>query len=167
MNYNNLLGLKVRIKSFVMKTHTANLLGIFSILVILFIIHGCGKEKNIYDQIPYAPINVYIEPNSTKYQRLNTVGGWEYITAQEPSRGLIVYRYSLNEFRVYERTCPHDPEKPTARVEVTEENYLIAVDSTCMSRFIITDGTAFDGPSQLPLMQYRTSFDGNTLHIYN
>ncbi|MCF8304426.1 MAG: hypothetical protein K9I94_14215 [Bacteroidales bacterium] len=134
--------------------------------VFIIFITGCGKEQNVYEKIPYAPVDVYIQPNSTQYQRLNTVGGWEYINAQEPSRGLIVYRASQNEFKAYERTCPHDPEKPAARVEM-EENYLIAVDSTCMSRFVLTDGSPFDGPSRLPLKEYRTSFDGNTLHIYN
>jgi nitrite reductase/ring-hydroxylating ferredoxin subunit len=100
------------------------------------------------------------------YSELNIVGGWVYLTAEQPSRGIIVYRFSMDEFRAYERTCPYDPDHAAARVEV-EATDVTAVDSLCGSKFLLTDGQPFKGPATLPLKQYQTYYDGNTLHIYN
>jgi len=37
----------------------------------------------------------------------------------------------------------------------------------CGSKFIMTDGTPFDGPSHYPLKQYRTFYDGAMLYVTN
>lgn len=126
---------------------------------------GC-KGKDHYPEIPYVPVNIFIDPNSTMYIELNAVGGWVYLTADAPSRGIIVYRLSQDEFMAYERICPYDPDIINARVEV-EHSGVTAIDSLCGSRFILTDGQPFKGPATLPLKQYRTAYDGNTLHIFN
>jgi nitrite reductase/ring-hydroxylating ferredoxin subunit len=139
------------------------LTAILFILPMMFMV-SCRKDKR--DQIPYAYVNIFIEPNGTMYQNLNNVGGWEYLTANEPSRGIIVYRASTEQFMAYERTCPYDPSEETARIEV-ETSGITAVDSTCMSRFILLDGTPFSGPSTLSMKQYQTYYDGNLLHIFN
>ena len=126
---------------------------------------GC-KDKDQYPEIPYAVVNIFIDPNSTMYIELNAVGGWVYLTADPPSRGIIVYRLSQDEFMAYERICPYDPDMASARVEV-ESSAVTAIDSLCGSRFILTDGQPFKGPATLPLKQYRTYYDGSTLHIFN
>ena len=126
---------------------------------------GC-KMKDNYPQIPYVPVNIFIDPSSTMYIELNSVGGWVYLYADAPSRGIIVYRSSVDEFMAYERICPYDPDLTNAKVHV-ESSGVTAVDSLCGSRFILTDGQPFKGPATLPLKQYRTSYDGNTLHIFN
>jgi nitrite reductase/ring-hydroxylating ferredoxin subunit len=126
---------------------------------------GC-KGKDNYPQIPYVPVNIFLDPNSTMYLELNAVGGWVYVTADAPSRGIIIYRLSQDEFMAYERICPYDPDMTNARVEV-ESSGVTATDSLCGSRFILTDGQPFKGPATLPLKQYRTAYDGNTLHIFN
>ncbi|HRY99165.1 MAG TPA: hypothetical protein P5550_08950 [Bacteroidales bacterium] len=125
---------------------------------------SCKKDKA--RQIPYAYVNIYIKPNSTEYLELNAVGGWVYLTAASPSRGIIVYRRGPDDFVAFERTCPYDPDKDCARVEV-EVSGSTAVDSCCMSRFILHDGSPFAGPASLPLKQYQTAYDGITLHITN
>jgi len=125
---------------------------------------SCNKDEQ--KQIPYAYIDIYIKPNSTEFLELNSIGGWVYLTAPSPSRGIIVYRRGADDFAAYERTCPYDPDKACARVEV-EVSGTTAVDSCCMSRFILHDGSPFDGPATLPLKHYRTAYDGLTLHIFN
>jgi len=100
------------------------------------------------------------------YSQLNVVGGWVYLTADAPSRGIIVYKLSQDEFKAYERICPYDPDMINARVQV-EKSSVTGIDSLCGSRFILTDGQPFKGPATLPLKQYQTAYDGNTLHIYN
>lgn len=128
----------------------------------------CQKED---EPLPYAYVNFRIEPNSTLYINLNSPGGYEYITAERPSRGIIVYRVTDMDFVAYERTCPHDPdacctEESCSRLYV-EEGSVFIKDDCCESRYLILDGTNFDGPSNKPLKQYNTTFDGKTLHIFN
>jgi nitrite reductase/ring-hydroxylating ferredoxin subunit len=143
-----------------------NALLIFIVLPFL-LVFACKKD-NPEDQIPYAYINIYIEPNSTMYLPLNVVGGSVYLTAASPSKGLIVYRTGVDEFVAFERTCPNDPANncDTGPVKI-EHAGTTAVDSCCMSRFILQDGSVFAGPSKYPLRSYRTEYNGSILHIYN
>ncbi len=139
---------------------------LFAVMVMcIFSLWSCKKDKQV-DPIPYSYINIVINPNSTQYINLNVVGGWEYLTAPSPSRGIIVYRLSQDEFKAYERTCPYDPLADGAQIEV-ELSGTTAVDSCCMSRFILMDGSPFSGPSTLSMKQYQTTYDGNNLHIFN
>lgn len=100
-------------------------------------------------------------PNTIDYI---AIGQWVYVTGGY--KGIIVYRPQSDEFMAYERACPHDPLTEGARVEV-ETSGLIAVDSVCGSQFILTDGSPIKGPASIPLKQYRTSWDGYGLTIYN
>ncbi len=131
------------------------------------------KEKilngDCYIEMPV--VNINIDPNSTQFINLNVVGGYEYITANPPSRGIIVYRTSVNDFKAFERTCPHDPdaccdENSCSRI-VVEEDGLLMKDDCCGSTYLILDGSNVAGPSVERLRQYRTSYNGETLHIYN
>jgi nitrite reductase/ring-hydroxylating ferredoxin subunit len=131
-------------------------------LSVFFSIASCRKD----DQRPIIP---YVYVNITLYPDLLTneyipVSGWVYVTGGY--RGIIVYRMTSNEFMAYERTCPYDPDKDCARVEVESSN-ITAVDSCCGSQYILTDGSPIRGPSGYSLEQYRTSYDGNQLRIFN
>ena len=135
---------------------------LFSGLLIL-ILTGCAKEENP-NEIPYVVVNFVILPNSTEYLELNGVGGWVYLTGGY--RGIIVYRKSTDEFMAFERACPHDWEAADARIEV-ESSGLTTVCPSCQSKFILIDGTPFEGPSHYPMKQYQTQYDGNQLYISN
>ncbi|MEA3504391.1 MAG: hypothetical protein U9R32_04255, partial [Bacteroidota bacterium] len=87
------------------------------LLITLLLLTSCVKEES-YKDIPYANINVTIYPDNTEYIELNTIGGWVYLTAPSPSKGIIVYRISSTHFKAYERTCTFDPNDPNARVVV-------------------------------------------------
>ena len=138
------------------------------LLLVFFLSNQCEKED---DPLPYAVVNITIEPNSTQYINLNTSGGHEYLTANYPSRGIVVYRINLTDFVAFERTCPHDPDaccttEGCSRI-VVESDGIILSDDCCGSTYLILDGSNVAGPSVKPLKQYRTSFDGRYLHIYN
>lgn len=139
------------------------------LLVMIFlavaVFQSCKKDKK-YDPIPYVYVNIYLNPNSTQYINLNVIGGHEYLLADPPSKGIIVYRLSQDEFLAYERMCPYDPNNTCAGILV-EPSGSTAIDSCCMSRYILLDGSPFSGPSTLSMKQYRTYYDGNLLHIYN
>jgi len=130
----------------------------------LIFIAGCKKDTP--NNVPNAVVDIYIYPNLPSFVNLNAIGGWVSITGGV--RGIIVYRKSSNEFMAYERNCTYqstDP-APCAMVDVDASN-IIVTDTCCNSKFSIFDGNVTQGPAGLPLKAYNTTFDGNTLHIYN
>lgn len=129
-------------------------------MLMLLLSFSCGKEKQ--PAIPYVYVNEILYPNSMDYI---PVGGYKYINGGY--RGIIIYRMLPNEFKVYERCCPYDPEKSCAHITVNPDN-TTAIDSCCMSRYILLDGSPYgNGPSPYALMTYNFSYDGETLLIYN
>jgi nitrite reductase/ring-hydroxylating ferredoxin subunit len=129
----------------------------------LFLNNSCHKDKN-EDQVPYAVVDFYINVNSTQYLELHSVNGWVNVTGGV--RGIIIYRKSVDEFMAYERNCTYQPSNSCARVSVDNSN-VMAVDSCCGSKFLLVDGSVVQSPAIIPLKQYRTTFDGATLHVYN
>jgi len=137
-------------------------LGLFAGMVLM---SSCDKDRD-YDEIPFAYVDFYINPNSTIYWELNSPNGWIYLVANSPSRGILVYRDLNDQFLAYERTCAHDPLVDEARIEV-EASSITAACPSCKTKYILLDGYPFEGPGKRPLKRYQTSYNGNTLHIYN
>lgn len=123
---------------------------------------GCKKKKNTV--IPYIPVNIYIYPSDPNFNKINTPGGWVYLNGG--SRGIIVYRRSNEEFVAYDRHCTYDTENTCGQVEVTSTQ-ITAIDSCCMSEFVLTDGSVVKSPATNPLQAYQVSYNGNELHIFN
>lgn len=127
-------------------------------LIVLFT--GCNKNQT---NIPYVPVDAYININNPAYVDLNVVGGWVYVTGG--SRGILIYRSNLDEFRTYDR---HATYNINDNCTVIVDNSNLGVEDPCSSsKWIITDGSVTDGPASLPLHQYANTFDGTTLHIFN
>lgn len=139
----------------------------FIIFIVLFLFipffSQCDKE-NEHKPIPYVHVNINLDISSTLYSDLNIIGNHAYITGGY--RGIVVYRMAQDKFVAYDRACPYDHEDPEARVDV-EDNGLTLIDSTCMSRFLLIDGSVVEGPAKRSLKKYNTEFDGNNLFIYN
>ncbi|MBI9032887.1 MAG: hypothetical protein JEZ03_00310 [Bacteroidales bacterium] len=137
-----------------------------SSFIILFtlVFFSCNK-KSPYQEFPDPGyFSFQIDPNSTMYQQLNVVGGYEYINVGYPSNGVIVYRINHNEFNAYERTCTYDP---LERCPLIVQEFPLIADTCCDSRYIIYDGSPFDGPALYPLKKYRTHYSGGMLTISN
>ncbi len=138
---------------------------IFVILLLLASMFSC-VDTPVNPNIPDAYINFSIEPNSTFYYELNPVSGWMYVSAPPQSRGIIIYRYSLDEFRAYERQSPNEPNAcgDDSRLIV---DFPFVVDTCLDVRYSILDGSIFtEGYQGYPLIQYRTQYDGRTLRVY-
>jgi nitrite reductase/ring-hydroxylating ferredoxin subunit len=123
---------------------------------------GCRKRKNTV--IPYVPVNIYIYPSDPNFNKINTPGGWVYLNGG--SRGIIVYRRSNEEFVAYDRHCTYDTENACGQVEVTTSQ-ITAIDSCCMSEFVLTDGSVVKSPATNPLQAYQVNYNGNELRIFN
>lgn len=134
----------------------------FSLLICLFFY--CCKKNDTQDYVPNVYVDIYMSASQPSFSNLNTVTGWAYITGG--ARGIIVYRKSITDFMAYDRNCAYQSSNSCAIVSVDSTN-LIIEDACCGSKFIITDGSVNKGPATLPLKSYQTTFDGNTLHIFN
>lgn len=132
-----------------------------SILICFYLIPSCKKDDKT---VPNSSVDIYIYTSEPSFLALNAVGGWVYITGG--SKGIIVYRKSNTEFTALDRHCTYLPNTACSRVSVDSSN-IIAVDTCCGSKFLITDGSVQNGPASMALKQYATSFDGSVLHIYN
>ncbi|MBP6977956.1 MAG: hypothetical protein PHD61_06975 [Bacteroidales bacterium] len=131
---------------------------------------SCDKEKPCQD-FPDTYINITLLPNTLDNI---PIGGYVYVSASQPSRGLIVYRPFTEEFIAFERTCPYDPYDCCLGGDITrcaalvvEASGITIIDSCCMSRYLMVDGSPFEGPSPCPLYQYLTYYDGTYLRIFN
>ena len=129
------------------------------IILLLLVVPGCKEDNR--PLIPYVYVSLSLYPNTMDY--INTMG-YKYVNAGY--RGIVVFRMSQDQFMVYERCCPFDPDKAGAKITV-DQSSITCIDSVCMSKFILTDGTPYGGPSPYPLMQYHWSYDGDVLYIYN
>lgn len=132
-------------------------------LFIIFLLSGCKKEEQA-PEIPYVYVNFTLDPNSTQYLNLNVVNGTE--TVYGGYKGILIYRKSLTEFMAFERACPNDPTENNAQVKV-EKSGITCACPVCGSKFILTDGTPYEGPSHYALKQYTAVYDGALLHVFN
>ena len=144
-----------------MKKYHIILLSIL-LLFAFSILSSSDKNEKQQGLIPNVYVSFELYPNSINPIPVST---WIYVN-DEGYKGIIVYRYDQNTFLAYERCCPYDPEKNCAIVEA-DESSITAVDSCCMSRFLLTDGSPYSGPATLPLKQYQTYYDGMVLRVYN
>jgi nitrite reductase/ring-hydroxylating ferredoxin subunit len=135
----------------------------FLILFIAGIGFGCKKEEQA-PEIPNVYVNFSLNPNSTQYLNLNAVNGWETVTGGY--NGILIFRNSVTEFTVFERACPYDPLVQGAQVRV-DDSGITCYCPICESKFIMIDGTPYDGPSHFPLKQYNAYYDGTILYITN
>jgi hypothetical protein len=140
---------------------------IFTIIILSFILVSCGNQYPV--NIPNVPVDITISTFDPEFISLQAVGGHAYVSGG--SRGIVIYRVSIDQFNAYERHCPYDTENPCGKVTL-DNNGLFLVDDDCLgsgcgSRFNIINGEKVDGPAMYSLKQYSTSFDGALVRIFN
>ena len=146
----------------------------------------CNECRQIPENpnTPHAYINFTIYPNTIRYQELNVVSGWMYLTSEveSTSRGIIVYRLTQDDFLAYDRLPPNYPNACTDSQGHTTRlvfDSLFVVDHCNNAYYNILNGEiiineefdmvpSFVGDEYIyPLIQYHTSYDGVQLRIYN
>lgn len=151
--------------------------GYISLTLLLLGACSCNKVSE-NPNVPNVHINITIDPNTTQFLDLNVVGGWLYLDQTSvgnfipyPSRGIIVYRMSQDEFKAFERQPPNDPNlccDDTYCTSLIVNEYYPFVKDTCNGNlYQMLDGSLFQGSGQYPLIQYNALFDGGLLHIFN
>ena len=133
-----------------------------ALMLVLASCTSCGEQTQY---IPYVPVNVDIDLNLPAYNTLNFPG--EAIALNGGSKGLYVYRYTLDEFVVLDRHSTYDIPMG-CKVTLDADNITLQDNSDCSeSQWLMLDGSVLNGPATLPLHRYRTTLNGSILHIYN
>ena len=121
-------------------------------------------ESNRGQIIPY--VQVYVDLDL--YAELGSMGiGTTRILPNEGYRGIVLYREADLSFYAYDLTCTEYPEHDRAVVRDTVFDGVFKCPK-CDSRYVIVNGAYPDsGPAEFPLVEYRTSIQGNLLLITN
>jgi nitrite reductase/ring-hydroxylating ferredoxin subunit len=145
------------------------------IMVLAASLSSCSKEK--YDVIPdvYVSFTMDIQTD-IEFASLTVFGNhvivtsrtnnWGINSAGYNNNGIIVFRLQ-DEFKAYDRTCPHDYEVNGTSIKVNVD-FIDAVCPSCSTRYSLSaNGTPISGVSRYPLKNYKTSFDGRYLSVWN
>lgn len=140
-----------------------NLISYLFLFMVFFAIPGCNGNQN---QMPYVPVDIYINTTLPAYSNLNIIGGWVYVSGGND--GIIVYRQTYESIVAYERRCTYELPASCGFGVVDSANFFVECDCDG-TKYSIFDGTVMEGPAPFALYQYRTSFDPNSgqLHIFN
>lgn len=133
---------------------------ILFISILTLTLNSCNKRD---DFVPNVFVDVYVDTSLPSYFDISAPGGWMYVNS-EGSQGLIIYRYDLTGFLVYDR---HATFEPINNCVLEVEDDLTVSDPCSSSTYSIFDGSIITGPANQPLKTYQTSFNGNILRIYN
>lgn len=127
---------------------------------IMILISNCSDKDNFIPE-------VYVD-FSISASEIGGVGQGIYTLDNYGVSGIIIYHFGINEYLAYDRTCSFRPSNSCEVIEFdNDESPTYLVDQCCSTKFLIEDGTPFDGPASLPLKRYNTSFDGTYIRVFN
>lgn len=138
------------------------------VLSVLFLFFSCKKKDTqsaVNNPVPYVPVNYTLYPDDPIYFKIQSIGGWMYID-NVGINGIIVYRKSMEEFLVIERTSSYLPDNSAARVKVMSDNFLLR-DTVSDSQWKIIDAQVVKGPAAWPLRTYGSTYQNSALRITN
>ncbi|MEI6049402.1 MAG: hypothetical protein WCS03_10930 [Bacteroidota bacterium] len=146
----------------------------FISMALALALNACNKNKN--DVIPDVYIDFTLDLNDPEFVNLNALGGsdtvdvrtnnWGLNAAGFNGNGIIIYR-GPDEFYAYDRTCPHDYAVNGLSIKV-KIDFTLAVCPKCGTTYALSAfGTPASGLGRYPLKNYRTSFDGRYIRVWN
>ena len=131
------------------------------LIIFLLSIFSCGDSNNY---IRNVYVDVEIDLSLPEFSNLNTVGNSLFI--EGGNKGIIIYRYSNYEYKIYDRNCSYEPTLECSYIDSV--NSIIAFCGCCTSAFLLDqNGSAANSPAVLPLKQYNYSLNNTLLHIFN
>jgi hypothetical protein len=121
-------------------------------------------ESNRGQIIPYVKVYVPL----LLYADLADMGiGTTKILPEDGYRGIVLYRADDLEFYAYDLTCTEYPEHD-AGVEEDDEFVGVFECPDCGSTYVLVNGAyPNSGPAEFPLVEYKTSIQGDVLLITN
>jgi hypothetical protein len=142
----------------------------------VFSLTACNKKNDV---IPDTYVNFTLNLNDPEFVNLSGFGGsvtvdshtnnWGQAAAGYDGNGIIIC-FGVEEFYAYDRTCPWDYVKNSLSVKVNIDpgNSTIAICPKCGTKYGLTvGGTPASGVGRYPLKNYKTSFQGNYVTVWN
>lgn len=137
---------------------------------------SCNKKNDV---IPDVTINFTLNLNDPQFINLNAIGGavtvnrntnnWGFYAAGYAESGLIIAR-GVDEFFAYDRTCPYDYalNGSAVKVNIDPSGFAKAKCPQCGTTYeLISYGTPASGIGRYPLKNYKTSFEGLYVRVWN
>jgi len=148
---------------------------IVSIILPLFI-SSCSKDKN--DVVPDVYVDFYISLNDPEFFVLASPFTSVYISSSTNNiglnaagydgNGIIVFRNIEDEFLAYDRTCPHDFKENNKSVRLNIVDDIYAICPQCSTKYgLPVNGTPASGIGRYPMKNYKTTFNGLVVHVWN
>lgn len=145
-------------------------------LAIVITLDSCNKKNDV---IPDTYVNFTLNLNDPEFINLSAFGGsvavdsrtnnWGMAAAGYNGNGIIIC-FGVEEFYAYDRTCPWDyvTNNLSVKVNIDPGNSTIAVCPKCGTKYGLTvGGTPASGVGRYPLKNYRTSYQGNYVTVWN
>jgi len=137
---------------------------------------SCNKKNDV---IPDVTVDFYLNLNDPQFTALNAFSGIVLVDANTNNNGLrsagydgngIIIFAGVDEFYAYDRTCPHDyaVNGLSIKVNIDPSNSLSAICPKCSTNYALSvGGTPSKGIGRYPLKNYKTSFDGRYVRVWN
>ena len=136
---------------------------------------SCKKNKN--DVIPDVDVDFSFSLNDPEFAHLSAIGSHVIVTSQTNNwgslaagfnnNGIIVYTSDIDVFNAYDRTCPYDYAVNGLSMKVNVD-FIQAICPKCSTYYeLAAGGTPSSGPGRYPLKNYKTSFDGRFVRVWN
>jgi nitrite reductase/ring-hydroxylating ferredoxin subunit len=135
---------------------------------------ACNKKNDV---IPDVTVDFALDINDPEFATLAGTGthviitsktnNWGYRSAGYNDNGIIVYSSDLGLYNAYDRTCPHDYSVNGLSIKVNID-FTMAVCPKCGTTYALSaGGTPASGLGRFPLKNYKTSFDGRYIRVWN
>jgi len=134
---------------------------------------ACSKKNDV---IPDVYVDFTLDLLDPEFVSLNAIGSdtvdartnnWGNTAAGYNGNGIIIYNGGDGQFYAYDRTCPHDYEVNGQSIKV-KIDFTIAVCPKCGTTYALSAfGTPASGIGRYPLKNYKTSFDGRFIRVWN
>ena len=146
-------------------------------LAFAIVLSSCKRSKN--DVIPDVYVDFSIDLADPEFVNLAAIGGTVTVDERTNNLGIraagfsgngIIIHAGIEEFFAYDRTCPHEytEDGSAVRINVDGTNTLYAICPECKTRYgLPVNGTPVEGVGRYPLKNYKTSFDGRWLRVWN
>lgn len=137
---------------------------------------SCRKKNDV---IPDVTVDFYLDISDPRFVELNAIGGSVTVNSSTNNdryaagyagSGIIITNMNGTEFLAYDRTCPHDYvlDGSVVRINIDQTGFATVVCPECKTVYnLLRFGDVDSGPGQYPLKNYRTSFDGRFIRVWN
>lgn len=132
---------------------------LYSILFVLLLTTGCGKEDGY---IPDVPVNYNVTITEFSLKAVNNV----LLVPNVGVGGLLIVKTPLGTYVAFDRCSTVNPEK-ICKV-APDDSGVTATDPCSGAKFSLLDGSPQKAPAEKMLKAYNISLQGNTLlHVSN